>query len=177
MRATEVAAPLTGGATSNGAAATEALADEADRHGYGEGSRRGRQRRRRRSTGGQSTAAVRTSRVVLKRVDPLSVLKVSALFYLSAWIVLLTAGVLLWLAASSAGVVENIEGFVESVGWDQFRFQPDEIVRGFALGGLVLVVAGALANVLMAVLFNLISDVLGGLKLVLAEDVERSRKV
>jgi hypothetical protein len=98
------------------------------------------------------------------------VLKLSLLFYLSSCLVLLVAGVLLWSAASSAGVIDNVENFITEIGFDQFRFLPGQILRASALGGLVLVVAGSCANVLMAVLYNLISDVVGGVKLTLVED-------
>ena len=112
--------------------------------------------------GGAASRRSATSRVVVRRVDPWSVLKVSILFYLSVCIVLLVAGVLLWAAASSAGVVDNIESFMDAIGFTGFRFLPGQILRGAALGGLVLVVAGTFANVLLAMLYNLIGDVVGG---------------
>lgn len=124
-------------------------------------------RRRRRA---EARSRVRTSRVVLRRIDSWSVLKVSLLFYLSACIVLLTAGILLWVAADRVGVVDNVESFISDAGFPDFRFLPGQILRGCVLGGAVLVVAGTFANVLLSVLFNLISDVVGGLRLVLAED-------
>jgi len=45
-----------------------------------------------------------------------------------------------------------------------------------ALGGLVLVLAGTVANVIMCALFNLMGDVTGGLKLTLQEDVPKPRR-
>jgi hypothetical protein len=120
-------------------------------------------------------ARARTSRVVMRRVDPWSVLKLSLLFYLCMCLVLLVAGSLLWAAASAAGVVGNIESFVADIGFDDFRFIPGDILRASTIGGLVLVVAGTLANTLLAVLFNLMADIVGGLKVTLAEDVPRSR--
>ena len=115
----------------------------------------------------------RTSRVVVRRVDPWSVLKLSLLFYLCVCLVLLVAGSILWAGASAAGVVENIEGFVSDIGFDDFRFVAADILRASTIGGLVLVVSGTLANTLLAVLFNLMGDVVGGLKVTLAEDVKR----
>lgn len=112
----------------------------------------------------------RTSRVVIGRVDPWAVLKLSLLFYLSTCVVLLVAGVLLWSAASSAGVIDNVENFITELGFDDFRFLPGQILRAAGLGGLVLVVAGSCSNVLMTVLYNLIADVVGGVKLTLVED-------
>jgi hypothetical protein len=118
----------------------------------------------------------RTSRVVLRRVDPWSVLKLSLLFYLCVCLVMLVAGALLWAGASAAGVIGNVEGFVADIGFDDFRFIPGDILRASTIGGLVLVVAGTIANMLLAVLFNLMCDIVGGLKVTLAEDVARPRK-
>jgi hypothetical protein len=118
----------------------------------------------------------RTSRVVLRRIDPWSVLKLSLLFYLCVCLVMLVAGALLWAGASAAGVIGNIESFVADIGFDDFRFIPGDILRASTIGGLVLVVAGTIANTLLAVLFNLMCDIVGGLKVTLAEDIGRSRK-
>lgn len=120
---------------------------------------------------------IRTSRVVLRRLDPWSVLKVSILFYLSLCIVLLVAGVMLWLGARSIGVIGNVESFMDSIGFTDFEFRAGQILRGSALGGMVLVVAGTFGNVLMATLYNLINDVVGGLKVTLAEDERARRRV
>jgi hypothetical protein len=116
--------------------------------------------------------AGRTTRVVLRRLDTWTVLKLSIVYYLSLFVVLLVAGILLWAGATAVGVVGNIESFMVDIGFEDFRFIPSELLGGFALGGLVLVVAGTFANVLMTALFNLMSDVVGGVKLTLQEDVE-----
>jgi hypothetical protein len=118
----------------------------------------------------------RTSRVVVRRIDPWSVFKLSLLFYLCVCLILLVAGALLWAGAAAAGVIGNIEGFIEDIGFDDFRFLPGQILRASALGGLVLVVAGTITNMLLTVLFNLISDVVGGIRMTLAEDVVVRRK-
>ena len=118
----------------------------------------------------------RVTRVVIRRVDPWTVLKLSLVYYLALFLVLLVAGVLLWAGASAAGVVGNIESFMEDIGFEGFRFIPSWILRGAALGGLVLVLAGTCANVLLASLFNLMTDIVGGLKLTLEEDVPKRGK-
>lgn len=116
----------------------------------------------------------RTTRVVLRHLDPWSVLKLSLVYYLAVFVVILVAGMILWAGASAVGVVGNIESFMEDIGFEDFRFIPSDILRGTALGGLVLVIAGTCGNVLLATLFNLMSDVVGGLKLTLQEDVPRT---
>jgi len=120
----------------------------------------------------RSARAGRTTRVVLRRLDTWTVLKLSIVYYLALFVVLLVAGVLLWAGATAVGVVGNIESFMVDIGFEDFRFIPSELLGGFALAGLVLVVAGTFANVLLTSLFNLMSDVVGGVKLTLQEDVE-----
>lgn len=120
--------------------------------------------------------AARTSHVVLRRVQPWSVLKLSLVFYLCVSLVLLVAGIVLWLGASAAGVVENIESFFQDAGFDGFEFAAAQLLRAFAIIAVILVVAGTVANLLLAALFNLMSDVVGGVRITLAEDVERKRR-
>ena len=112
----------------------------------------------------------RTTRVVLRHLDPWSVLKLSLVYYTAVFLVILVAGVLLWAGAEAVGVVGNIENFMIDIGFEDFTFVPSKLLSGVALGGLVLVVAGTFANVLMTALFNLMGDVVGGLKLTLQED-------
>ncbi len=121
--------------------------------------------------------APRASKVVIKRLNAFSVLKVSLLFYLSMFLILLVAAVLLWGAATSIGVVGNIESFMDSIGFENFNFEPPELLRGTALGGAVLVLAGTFGNVVMALLYNLISEVVGGVKVTLGEDGGGRRSV
>lgn len=113
----------------------------------------------------------------MKKLDPWSVLKVSLLFYLSLFLILLVAMVLLWGAANSIGVIGNIESFMDSIGFTDFTFEAAQLLRGAALGGAVLVVAGTFGNVVMAVLYNLIGEVVGGLKVTLGEDETGRRAI
>ena len=122
-------------------------------------------------------AGPRTSRVVLRRLDPWAVLKVSALFWFSIVLILLTAGVLLWAAAASVGLVSGIEDAMEGFGFEDYQFLPGKIFRGAALIGLVLSIAGTFGNVLLAVLYNLISDTVGGLRLTLSEDAPSNTRI
>jgi hypothetical protein len=132
--------------------------------------RKGRRRRKGR------VEARRVQRII-RHVDPWSVLKFSLLLYFSLFLIVLSAGVLLWLAASATDVVTGVEDFIEELfGFETFAFEPGQILTASVLGGLVLVVAGTAANVVFAVLFNLISDVVGGLRLTVIEE-ERVRPV
>jgi hypothetical protein len=112
----------------------------------------------------------RVTRVV-RRVDPWGVLKVSVLFYVLLFGILLVAGVLLWNLARTTGTVENIEGFVaELFGLQTFTINGPELFRAsWTLGG-VLVIAGTGFNVTCAVLFNLLADLVGGVRVTVLEE-------
>ena len=85
--------------------------------------------------------------------------------------ILLIAGVILWSFAVGSGTVDNVENFVQELfALESFEFNADEIFRASAIGGLVLVVAGSGFTVLMAVLFNLISDLTGGVRFTVVEE-------
>src|SRR5438477_3330677 len=118
----------------------------------------------------------RRSRLIIRRVDPWTILKFSVLLYLSVYFVLLVAGIVLWSAATASGVRGNIEGFVgKLIASDNFKFKAGQILRSSVIGGAVLVVLGSLTNLVMAVLFNLISDVAGGIAISVEEPPPRPR--
>lgn len=101
-------------------------------------------------------------------------LRLSALFYVSVVAILLVAGTLLWVLADVVGIVDNIETFVEDIGFDDFHFLPGRILRGAILGGAVLVLVGSGLNVLLAVLYNLIADMVGGIQVTVLEEAPTS---
>jgi hypothetical protein len=113
----------------------------------------------------------RKVRRLVRHVEPWSVLKVALIFYFCLWVILLIAGVILWNLAVSSGTVDNVETFVtELFALESFTFNADQIFRASAVGGLVLVVAGSGFTVLIAVLFNLISDLTGGVRFTVVEE-------
>lgn len=114
----------------------------------------------------------RRVRRVVRKIDTWSVLKVAALFFLSLVLVLLIAGIVLWAAGSAIGAIDSVEKFMRAIGFEDFRFVGIQLLRGFTAAGLVFVLLGTGLSVLVAVIYNLISDVVGGIELtVLEEDV------
>jgi len=115
----------------------------------------------------------RKVRRVIRHIEPFSVLKVSVVFYLCLWLILMFAGLVLWSIAETSGTLESIEELVESL----FTLNPDEdfwaggtLFRIYAQLGLILAFAGVCFNVLLAVLYNLISDLMGGIRLTVIEE-------
>jgi len=118
----------------------------------------------------------RRVRLVVRRVEPLTVLRFSVLLFATLYLVFLVAGMVLWAAATATGLRENIEKFIgELIASNDFQILGPTMFRASVLGGLVLVVMGTGANVLMAVLYNLISDVIGGITVVFEERPTRRR--
>jgi Transmembrane domain of unknown function (DUF3566) len=108
---------------------------------------------------------------VVRRIDTWSVLKVSVIFYVVLFVILLVAGVLLWNLAESTGTVRNIEGFIRDLfNLEKFDVSGRELFRASWTLGIFLVIAGTGLNVTMAVLFNLISDLVGGVRVTVLEE-------
>jgi hypothetical protein len=107
----------------------------------------------------------------VRHVDPWSVLKLSLVFYTCLFVIVMVAGTILWNLASAAGTIGSVESFFKEIGvLDTFTFQGGTIFRATFLIGLILVIAGAAFNVLLAVLFNLISDLVGGVRFTVIEE-------
>jgi hypothetical protein len=112
----------------------------------------------------------RRARRVIRRFDLWSVLRFSLLFYLCLFLILLVAGIVLWLVATITGVRGNIEDFISDLIASKFHFLGLQLLRGAAIGGLLLVLIGSGFNLLLALLYNLISDVVGGIEVSVIEE-------
>ena len=119
----------------------------------------------------------RRVRLVVRRIEPWTVLKFSVLLFATLYLVMLVAGLVLWTAATATGLRDNVENFIgELIASEDFRILGPTMFRASVVGGLVLVVMGTGANVLFAVLYNLISDVVGGIVVVFEERRPRRRQ-
>ena len=112
----------------------------------------------------------RRYRQTVRSIDIWSVLKIALCFYLSALIVILVTGVVLWWIAAAVGAVHNIEHFIgELVNDPKFHFLSWEVLRGATIVGLVLVCVLVIITVLAAAFYNLFSELIGGLEITVAE--------
>src|SRR6056297_266205 len=119
---------------------------------------------------------VRRDRKSTRHVDPWSVFKIAIVANIVLYVILLTAGVLLWNVAYATGTIDNVERFFESFGWTSFEFNGGQIYHSAWVGGLFLVVGFTGLAVLAATLFNLITDLVGGMRFtVLEEEVVETR--
>ena len=114
----------------------------------------------------------RVSRVI-RDIDPWSVFKVGLAFHLVCYFVTLISLVLLWNVAQSTGTLDNVENFMESFGWETFRFDGSELFGNFWIFGLLGVILGTGLWVLLATIFNLITDLVGGVRVTVLEEEVR----
>jgi|SRR3954452_10394570 len=113
---------------------------------------------------------VRKSRVEVSKLDLWSVLKVSLCFYLAAMAVLIAAGVVVWLIADTAGVIHNVEKFVgKALSSKDYHLVSAQILEGTLLVGLVFAALLTIMTVIAAALYNLFSELLGGVEVTLVE--------
>jgi hypothetical protein len=113
----------------------------------------------------------RRVRRIVRHVEPWSVMKMSIIFYACLWVILLVAGVVVWSVADSAGVIDSLETQIKDYFvLDTFELNANEVLRGYAFGGAAFAIAGTAFNVLMCLLFNLISDLVGGLRVTMIEE-------
>ena len=113
---------------------------------------------------------------VLRHIDPWSTFKVALLFSVVAYLVALTSGVLLWRVADSTGTLDNVERWFTQFGWETFELKGGEVFHNAWIIGLFGAVAMTGGLVLLATLFNLVSDIVGGVRMTVLEEevVERT---
>jgi hypothetical protein len=115
-------------------------------------------------------ARSRQARVVIRKVAPWSVLKVSFLFYVCIMVVVLGALVILYGVLGAIGAIQNVEDLIRELFSDEtFQISGEWLfTRGVAVG-LLMVVLWSLINVFVALLYNLLSDIVGGIEVTLSE--------
>jgi Transmembrane domain of unknown function (DUF3566) len=122
----------------------------------------------------------RKARLVLARVDPWSVMKLSFLLSIALAVVAFVAVTVLWQVVDAMGVFESVGTTVESVtrssdnaqGVDIFQYVGFSRVLGLTvmLSGVNVILMTALGT-LAAFLYNLAASLVGGMHVTLTEDV------
>ena len=107
---------------------------------------------------------------MLRKLGPWSVLKISFLFYLCVMVVILGALMILYGVLGAVGALDSLTRLIRDLFADQsFEIHGDWLfTRGLAIG-LAMVVLWTLINVFVAFLYNLLSDVVGGIEVTLSE--------
>ena len=105
------------------------------------------------------------TRATVRHLNVLSVLRVSIIFWMVMLTAVVVASVLLWIFADAFGSLPSIEKSIRTLfSLKSFQLHPGQVAFYTFLGGLVVSVAGVFANVLFALIYNLIADVVGGVR-------------
>jgi hypothetical protein len=121
-----------------------------------------------------AAAGERRARLVIRRLDPWSVLKFSLLFYFCLLLVAVLTFAVVWFVLGNMGVFESVTNFANEF-TIQIRFDAGTVFRWFIAIGLAGVVIWTIVTVLLTLLFNLVNDITGGVEVVLAESDRRGR--
>jgi hypothetical protein len=128
---------------------------------------------------------VRRTRVEVRRIGPLSVLKFSLIFYFCVFLVIYLALAIIWGILSASGAIDSLEQLLGDIFPSEAALSPTrelstgdapplEIVTGqlftwLFIAGCVGVAIWSCINVFVAIMYNLISDIVGGIEVTLAD--------
>jgi hypothetical protein len=120
---------------------------------------------------GAGASTPRRHRMVVRKLDLWSVLKISLCFYLAGLAVTMVAGIVLWIISSSLGVVNNVEEFMgDLLSAKDFKFLSAQILEGATLVGLVIVILLVIITLVAAAFYNLFSELIGGIEIVVEDE-------
>jgi hypothetical protein len=127
----------------------------------------------------------RRTRVEIRRISPFSVLKFSVIFYFCVFLVIYLALAMIWAVLQASGVIDSLEqllgqvfpsgsgisptGEVSTGGAQPLQIDTGQVFTWLFLAGCVGVVIWSLINVFLSVMYNLISDIVGGVEVTLAD--------
>jgi hypothetical protein len=114
----------------------------------------------------------RRTKVIVRRVEPLSVLKFSLLFYFCLMLIFVFALLILYWVLGLIGVLDSAEHLLSNLGFGSksgFTFNAAYIFERVFLAGVLGVVVWSLVNLFLALLYNLVADVVGGISVTLSE--------
>jgi hypothetical protein len=128
-----------------------------------------------RATVSAAARGPRRARLTVKRLDPWSVMKFSFFVSLVLFVVLMVATAVLYLALDAMGVFNSINDSLAemvnagSTSGDTFRVTAKGVLGTAALIGAVNVVLFTALATLAAFIYNVCSDLVGGIELTLSE--------
>ena len=115
-----------------------------------------------------ATEVVGTRRV-LRRINLRSVLRFSVVFSITWGLVLLVAGGVVYFILLRLGLVQSLQSTIQRSGFPRFRLRAVSVLQILSVLILVGAVAWTAVSVLAAFIFNLVSDAVGGIEVVLKD--------
>jgi hypothetical protein len=128
---------------------------------------------------------VRRTRVEVRRIGPFSVLKFSLIFYFCIFLVLYLSLAIIWGILSASGAIDSLEqllgvifpssgarsptGQLSTGAAPPLEIATGQLFTWLFIGGCVGVAVWSCINVFIAIMYNLISDIVGGIEVTLAD--------
>jgi hypothetical protein len=117
---------------------------------------------------------VRRVRRIIRKIDPWTVFRVSAIFWAVAGLALVLGLVMFWSVLDAAGIPESLTDFLIEITLLEEGSQPfadtENFLRIAVFGSIVWSVLGTGLSTLAAVMYNLVADVVGGIEIVVLEE-------
>lgn len=119
-------------------------------------------------------ATVRRVRRIIRKIDPWTALKVSALVWAVVALALVLGLVIFWSVLDRAGIPDRITNFMVEITLIDEGSRPfantEQFMRFAIFGSMVWWVLMTGLTTAFAVVYNLVSDVVGGLEVVVLEE-------
>lgn len=119
-------------------------------------------------------ANVRRVRRIIRKIDAWTVFKVSAVFWAVAALAMVLGLVMFWSVLTAAGIPDKITEFLVQITLISEGSQPfaanDSFLRLAIFGSIAWAVIGCGLTTVAAIMYNLASDVVGGVEIVVLEE-------
>lgn len=113
--------------------------------------------------------------VRVTRINPGVMLRFSLLLAGCLWLMVMVAGVLVWVVAAITGTLSNFEDLLaELLAEGSFRLEPFKLLLGSAGLAIVLFGTAAVLSAVFSALFNLIAGRIGGLEFSVADEIDET---
>lgn len=107
--------------------------------------------------------------VMVRRVDPWTVLKISVVFYACMLVIAMLANAVVWAIINQLGLIDQVTEIAGALNI-ALEIRTGNILRAVFLLGILGVIFWSAVNVFLAFLYNLVADLIGGIRVDLAED-------
>jgi hypothetical protein len=119
-------------------------------------------------------ATVRRVRRIIRKIDPWTTLKVAAIVWAVIALAFVLGSVIFWSVLDRAGIPDSLVNFMVEItlieeGTDPFA-NTEQFLRFLIFGSVVGWIMATGTTVALAVVYNLVSDVVGGLEIVVLEE-------